>query len=346
MSTSPFNAAGFGIPAFDPAQFERFGRQWFAAMSPQQPAAPDPFAWWKPAAPAAPQAIDPTVLAQQWMAQMQQVAAQFSGGAAQPADIAAAWRSMLGDNPLAQASAAGAFMPASFMPPGMGGGARGPLDMPAFGFTREHQERAQALAKAGAEFQQASQAFNAVIAEAGQAAFARFESLLAKRGSDHKPVDTARGLFDLWIDAAEDAYADVATGERFQKAFGDFVNAQMRVRAAMQQEMELAGAQMGIPGRSEVDAAHRKIAGLERDVARLRSAVDALTPRAAPQATAGKPAPKPGSSRQQAPGRSAPKTAAAKPATSKPPASKPAKSKPAASKARASETPIRKADKR
>jgi class III poly(R)-hydroxyalkanoic acid synthase PhaE subunit len=280
MSTSPFGAAGFGFPGFDPAQLERMGRQWFAAMTPSAPPAPDPFAWWKPAASVAPSA-DPTALAQQWMAQMQQLAAQFGGNGAQPADIARAWRSMLGENPFAQVAAAGAFMPASFMSQGFGGAARGPLDMPAFGYTREHQERAQAMAKVAAEFQQAAQAFGAIVAEAGQEAFTRFESLLARRAADDKPVDSARGLFDLWIDAAEDAYADVALGDRFQKAFGDYVNAQMRVRAGMQDEVERATAQWGIPGRAEVDAAHRKIANLERELARLLSAIDALTPRAA-----------------------------------------------------------------
>jgi hypothetical protein len=225
------------------------------------------------------------------MAQMQQLAARFGGEAAQPSEIARAWRSLLGENPLAQAAAAGAFMPSSFLPPGFDG-PRGPFDMPAFGYTREHQERVQAFAKAGAEFQQAAQAFNAIIAEAGQEAFGRFESLLAARASDGKPVETARALFDLWIDAAEDAYADIALGERFQKAFGDYVNAQMRLRAAMQKEVELAGAQWGIPGRAEVDAAHRKIATLEREVARLRAAVDALTPRHAAAGVADS-APKP-----------------------------------------------------
>ena len=274
MSTSPFGAPGFGFPAFDPAQFERLSRQWFASMAPASPGL-DAAAWWKPSPQAAPQAFDPTALAQQWMTQMQQLAAQFGGQAAQPADIARAWRSMVGDNPFALTVAAGAFMPASFMAPGFSG-ARGAFDMPAFGYTREHQERAQAFAKATADFQQAAQAFGNVVAEAGQDAYGRFESLLAGRAGEGKPVESARALFDLWIDAAEDAYADIALGERFQTAFGDYVNAQMRLRAAMQKEVELTTAQWGIPGRAEVDAAHRRIAMLERELARLRASVEAL----------------------------------------------------------------------
>lgn len=277
MSTSPFGAAGFGFPQFDPSDWERASRQWFAGMAPPsaapQAAAMDPFAWLQPprAAPAA-AGFDPTALAAQWMGRIQQLAAQFGGTSAAPADIAQAWRGMLGENPFAGATGAAAFMPSAFFNPGADAGARGPFDTPAFGFTREHQERAQAGAATLVEFQKAAQKFQGIVAQTGQAAFARFESLLTQRSSDNKPVESARALFDLWIDAAEDAYADAALGDEFQQAFGDYVNAQMRVRAGMQKQVEASCAQVGIPGREEVDAAHRKIAQLERELSRLKRA--------------------------------------------------------------------------
>lgn len=297
MSTAPFGAAGFGFPPFDPGDWERLARQWFAPMSApaaSRPAAVDPFAWWRPAEPAAaPGAFDPGALAGEWMTRIQQLAAQFAGREAAPADIARAWRSMLGENPFAAGGASAAFMPMAFF----GAPGRGPLDMPAFGYAREHQERVQGLARAGVEFQQAAQAFQALLAEVGQEAFSRFESLLAQRTGEGRPLETSRALFDLWIDAAEDAYADLALGERFQRAFGDYVNAQMRLRAAMQKEVELACAQWGIPGREEVDAAHRKVAGLERELRRLRERLDALergTPSPAAATADGPAAPPPG----------------------------------------------------
>ena len=288
MSTAPFGAAGFGFPSFDPTEWERMARQWFAAAQPAQPPQPvDPFAWWRAASTAStasPAAADPSALASQWLTQMQQLAARFAGRDALPADIARAWKGMLGDNPFASGLASAAFMPMPFFGASAG---RGPFDMPAFGYTREHQERMQAFTRASAEFQQAAQAFQTIVGEAGQDAFQRFESLLAQRTADGKPLDSTRALFDVWIDAAEDAYADIALGERFQKAFGDYVNAQMRLRAAMQKEVELACAQWGIPGRSEVDAAHRKIADLQRELRCLRERLDA-TPAGGPaRATAG-----------------------------------------------------------
>lgn len=289
MSTSPFGAPGFGVPSFDPTDWERMARQWFASM-PQaaQPQPADPFAWFRPAPPAA-AAMDPSALATQWMTQIQQLAAQFAGREAAPADIVRTWRGMLGENPFASTMAASAFMPPPLFAGAGAGAGRGPLDMPAFGYMREHQERLQDFAKAGVEFQQASQAFQSIVAEAGQEAFSRFESLLAQRTGDGKPLESSRALFDVWIDAAEDAYADIALSERFQKAFGEYVNAQMRVRAAMQKEVELASAQWGIPGRDEVDGAHRRIAELQRELRRLRKQVEALTTPGRPKSAAAEP---------------------------------------------------------
>src|SRR5690606_15274125 len=65
-------------------------------------------------------------------------------------------------------------------------------------------------------------------------------------------------------------YADIALSPRFSDVYGAMVNSQMRLRAAVQREVEQAGEAMGVPTRTEVDAAHRKITVLEREVRRLR----------------------------------------------------------------------------
>ncbi|WP_330970586.1 poly(R)-hydroxyalkanoic acid synthase subunit PhaE, partial [Lysobacter sp. A3-1-A15] len=118
-------------------------------------------------------------------------------------------------------------------------------------------------------------AYNALLGEAGQAAFALFQEKLAQRGESGQTLDSARALFDLWIDAAEEAYAEVALSPRFREAYGDMINAQMRLRAAVQGEVEQAGLLLGTPTRTEVDSAHRKIVQLEREMRRLRDRLEA-----------------------------------------------------------------------
>jgi len=234
-----------------------------------------------------------------WFGQMQQLAAQFSGGNAGAGDIARAWRQMLG------ASGGNPF--AEMMSTMRGQGAQGferwlaevtPMleawrgegaswtRMPAFGLAREHQERAQRLAEAFGGYQQRTQDYNALMAKATENAFAVFERKLGERGENNKPIETARALFDLWIDAAEDAYAEIALSPEFRAAYGQLVDAQMRLRGGIQREVEQVCAAFGMPTRSELDGAHRKIVELERQMRRLRTNGAQAAPAAAPARTA------------------------------------------------------------
>ncbi|MEQ1513426.1 MAG: class III poly(R)-hydroxyalkanoic acid synthase subunit PhaE [Lysobacteraceae bacterium] len=255
--------------------------------------------------------------ARQWFGMMQQVAGQFAGRSANAEDIAGAWKQAMGGggNPFAslftemtgrgQSGFDQWYQQAAPMLKGMFGGGMFDQSMfdqsmlgglrkdsmqwmrtPAFGLNREHQERWQALAEAQFELQQKNDAYNALMLEAGRDAFERFERKLAERSEPGRQLQSARALFDLWIDAAEEAYAEIALSNGFRKVYGELVNAQMRVRAGIQREVEHIGGLFGMPGRTEVDAAHRKIAELERQLRRLRDAVPAQT-KPAP----GKPAP-------------------------------------------------------
>lgn len=225
-------------------------------------------------------------------AQMQQLAAQYAGGNAAPADIAAAWqRAMAAGIPGAGLGAAGGNPFAGTLRAMRGQGMQGTdawteaiapwldaarregsawLGLPAFGLGREHQERLQALMQAQLEAQQREAEHNLLMLKAMQDAHVRFQRKLEASGEPGKQLESARALFDLWIDAAEEAYAEVALSPEFRKSYGAMVNAQMKLRQAVQGQVEQAAAQLGMPTRTEVDAAHRKIAELERALRRMQ----------------------------------------------------------------------------
>lgn len=272
--------------------------------------------------------------ARQWLGAMQQVAGQFAGRGASAGDIAAAWKRALGDNPfgdLFSATTAGLSGRGQSgfeqwfaeVAPLLGGLRREGMDwlrMPAFGPAREHQERWQALAEAQLELQRRNDEYAALLLEANNDAFERFERNLAERSEPGRQLQSARALFDLWIDAAEEAYAEIALSARFRRIYGDLVNAQMRVRAGIQGEVERIGNLFGMPGRTEVDAAHRRIAELERQVRRLtvaaRAGGDAARKPAATRAAAvrdgDEPAPSGPSAKQPSPKPTRAKNATAK----------------------------------
>ena len=139
------------------------------------------------------------------------------------------------------------------------------LDLPAFGYAREHQEHYQQMGKAWLDYQHETNRYNALIARASRRAFEVFEDKLAERGEPGRQIDSARGLYDLWVDAAEDAYAEVALSPEFREVYGALVNAQMRVRRNVQKEVERVATDLGMPTRTEIDSMGKRLHALHRD---------------------------------------------------------------------------------
>lgn len=259
-----------------------------AAQTPGLPQWKQAVDWWTQLAHGGREEADAAVerfnrAAHGWFGAMQQVATRFAGTDAGAADIAQGWKQALGavgENPFPE-------MFRSMRDHGQQGldqwvedaspylnawrnESLGWLRQPAFGYAREHQERWQKLAQAQLDYQQQTSAYSALMAKAGQRAFEHFERLLAERSEPGRQLTSARALFDLWIDAAEEGYAEIALSPEFRQVYGDLVNAQMRLRAGVQAEIEQISGSFGVPTRSEVDASHRKLAELQRELRALK----------------------------------------------------------------------------
>lgn len=273
-------------------------RQASGATAAPAPAWPQALDWWSrlmPGGGGGPAADVLQRFRQQsgdWYGLMQQVAARFAGQDTAAGDVATAWKQALGVE-----AGRGPWM--DFFRGLQGGGGGGfehwyrqvaPymdnlrrenerwLHLPAFGPAREHQERWQALAQAQQDYQQALGEYERVMLKVAVQAFERFESLLEARTEPGQQVTSARALFDLWIDAAEQAYAEVALSPEFRHVYGHLTNTQMRLRLGVQTEIEQICVALGMPGRTEVDSAHRKIAELERQLRRVTRSRDTLDP--------------------------------------------------------------------
>ena len=264
--------------------------------------------WWSKLVPGGQAQVDEAVgrfqrQASQWFGQMQQVAAQFTGRDHDATDIGRAWRSALG-----MAEPTPAHNPFADIFRSMQGGAHGMdgwmqqvrpwlenlqrdgdrwLHLPTFGLAREHQERWQQLVQAYQDYQRQVREYDQLMLQVAQDAFVRFERKLEDHAQPGRQLQNARALFDLWIDAAEEAYAQVAMSNDFRHAYGGLANAQARLRLGVQREVEQICTQFGMPTRTEVDSAHRKIVELERALRKLTRAQSAPVRRApAPRTTA------------------------------------------------------------
>ncbi|MGY0504115.1 class III poly(R)-hydroxyalkanoic acid synthase subunit PhaE [Luteimonas sp. e5] len=227
-----------------------------------------------------------------WFARMQVLSAQLAGQALSASEIAERWKAMLQD----KGGNAWLEMFRAMQSPQMHGfehwyegvqpmlaqwraEARDWLDMPTFGVTREHQERLQRLFQAQLDYQDRLAEHNALLAKSSEEAFRRFEELLARHEAPGEEITSARALFDLWIDAAEDAFAKMALSPDYRDVYGRMVNTQMQLRRDVQGEIERFSGMLGMPTRTEIEAAHRKIAELERALRRLQRGESADAPR-------------------------------------------------------------------
>lgn len=348
---------GFNGGSANAGDFEAMARQYWnawgqamrqaglGAAAPAQPAGQWQQAvdWWSQLMPGGPSQASDAVArfnqqASQWFGQMQQVAAQFAGQDNSASEIGQAWRRALGangDNPFPDMFKAmrgqGAHGLDEWLEQvkpyleGFQQQSRRWQQLPAFGQYREHQERWQALQLAQQEYQHQTEAFNALMMKCAQRAFDVFEDKLTAHEEPGRQIASARALFDLWIDSAEQAYAEIALSAEFREVYGALTNAQMRLRAAIQLEVEHLTGLFGMPTRTEIDSAHRKIADLERALRRAASAgvrpVAERRAAPAPRAPTSEPAPAvvPAKAKSH---RKASKTVARKPQTVRKPASK------------------------
>jgi hypothetical protein len=175
------------------------------------------------------------------------------------------------------------------------------LSLPAFGLMREHQEHYQRMAVAWVEYQEQMARYNALMLKASQRGFELFEGKLSEREQPGRQIDSLRALYDLWVDAAEEGYAEVALSNEFREVCGALVNAQMRVRSQIQQEVERVAVDLGMPTRTELNSIGERLQALRRElraqgggdlareVARLRDEVAALKTVASKRSETAKP---------------------------------------------------------
>lgn len=148
---------------------------------------------------------------------------------------------------------------------GMAGGVP-TSQLAAFGITREFQLDQQALQAAMQEYAQINARYQGLLQQVNAQGIAKLQDLLAQHAEPGQQVQSLKALYDLWVDAMEQAYAEMALSQEFREVFGALTNAQMRVRKLQQQQTEQMCRELGIPTRSEVNSLGERVQQLRRDL--------------------------------------------------------------------------------
>ncbi len=149
---------------------------------------------------------------------------------------------------------------------GVGVGTAPSTPTPAFGMDREQQMQQQALGQAMLASAQATARYQTLIQRAAAQGMQRLQDKLAQHAEPGRQIESLKGLYDLWVDASEEAYAEIALTEEFRTAYGEMVNTQMHVRQLQQKYTEAMCLQLGMPTRSEVSSLGERLQAVRREV--------------------------------------------------------------------------------
>jgi hypothetical protein len=144
-------------------------------------------------------------------------------------------------------------------------------DPPALGPSREHQLRWQRNADTGRRVGEAQHRLQLLwsdaLRDAAIAFAARVEPSHSGTAKGTMPgVEALRGLYDSWIDCAEEAYARIAHSDSFSSALADFMNASSAWRKESQVGVELWAKAFDLPTRSELNTLMRRVNSLEEQL--------------------------------------------------------------------------------
>lgn len=177
-----------------------------------------------------------------------------------------------------QADGAGlGFATAGF--PGFGGIPGGEIpggDVAPLGAAREYTRQLQAYAVESAELPSKLAAYQQVMAKFPQLLQKRLEEHSAKLAQSGTKLESARAVFDFWVDAAEEAFAELAHAPEYGRAQGELSNLLMELKIARQQMLDQAIEVIGLPSRRELDTTHRRMAALRRENRALRRELSAI----------------------------------------------------------------------
>jgi class III poly(R)-hydroxyalkanoic acid synthase PhaE subunit len=169
-----------------------------------------------------------------------------------------------------------------------GGSPAAAEEAPALGPAREQQERLQRAAAAWRGLDNAQRRLSRLWADALAEAARTFVSRL---GAPAAPptAEALHGLYDAWIDCAEEAYARVAHGEAFGAALADALKAASDWREESAACVEPWAKWLDWPTRREINSLSLRVRALEEQLRETKPKRDTpAPPRAKKRTTAAK----------------------------------------------------------
>jgi polyhydroxyalkanoate synthase subunit PhaE len=143
------------------------------------------------------------------------------------------------------------------------------LSAPAIGYGREYQEQYQKFSRLVMEYERAMGQYQAGFGELGQKSLETFQKHLEAAADASGPVNSVRQVYNIWVDACEEVYAEYAMSDAYAKRYGEMVNALMAVKQQGARLVDEWLEAMNMPTRSEIGGLQRRLHDSRNDYRKL-----------------------------------------------------------------------------
>lgn len=152
------------------------------------------------------------------------------------------------------------------------------LRMPGLGYTRERQEFFQELSRLWLRYERAYGEYAAYCAETARRSVERLRERLTGEFANGGGPTSIRALYDTWAACSEEVYAERVATDDYMRLHGRMVNALMAYRGHASRLLDEWAKAADMPTREEVDALHRKLEDMRRELRELKTAPGTSAP--------------------------------------------------------------------
>ncbi len=159
-------------------------------------------------------------------------------------------------------------MPAGARPPGIPPPG---FELPALGLTRERQEAWDRLSRSALRVTEAQRRLAESWTEILRRAAASLGARVAREAASGEPVRSVRGLYDQWIDAAEQAHAEIVHAHPYVELQAELANATSALKIEQRAFLEQWAREYDLPTRTELNTLLLRVKDLASAVRALES---------------------------------------------------------------------------
>ena len=144
------------------------------------------------------------------------------------------------------------------------------IDAPGVGPDREAQESFKQNVRLWMNYQEALTNYNTALQRVGKETIERLTEKLMELSEKDEKIESMRAVYDLWVDCAEEAYADFAMSEEYQDVYAGLINSMMGIKQAYRDRVNKTAKAMGLPTQAGFDTVLKRMQEMRRELRSMK----------------------------------------------------------------------------